>query len=429
MVATIIAVRRARPLINAGPEFGIRYLRRDEIPDGDTLVPLDDPFALLEIDPHATDDIALASLGIGPDSARFGDVMMLLGRFAGDERERVLRAIALAQWSHEHRCCPICGFALRWDPDARTKSCTNPAKTHRHFPRTDPATIMLVSDGPRALLGRQAAWPPGMYSTLAGFIEPGESAEAGVAREVLEETGIRVEDIRYFGSESWPFPRSLMLGFTARAVTSDIVIGEEMDDVRWFTPQEVSTMQTAVRERLPYFDTIARRLLAAWLATFALLACLGRVGVARADATVLPQARIDAAIASAKNLHRKPSNPGFSMHDFYVVDGTPAQGFLSPKMDDYGYLANGTDVLIVPLESGGSGGVFYTLLFTSIATKPAFIGYVPSPSGHLEVFINEGRLVVKTPVYKGNSPDPSHHVIVYDVVGAALKKIDEYDER
>jgi NAD+ diphosphatase len=104
-----------------------------------------------------------------------------------------------------------------------------------------------------------------MYSTLAGFIEPGESAEAGVAREVLEETGVRVDDVRYFGSESWPFPRSLMLGYTARAVTHDIAIGDEMDDVRWFTRAEVVAMQATVSERLPYFDTIARRLLRSWV--------------------------------------------------------------------------------------------------------------------------------------------------------------------
>lgn len=264
----IIAIRRARPLVTAGDSFALRYLAPADLPPGLVPIPLDEsagPYSFVEIDARLSDADALAGFGIDAGQARFADVMVQLGRFERAERERLLRAIALAQWSHEHRFCPICGFALHWDAGARTKSCANPEKSHHHFPRTDPATIMLVCDDSRALLGRQRSWPPGMYSTLAGFIEPGETAEAGVAREVFEETGVRVSDIRYFGSESWPFPRSLMLGFTARATTHDIAIGEEMDDVRWFTRDEVAAMQSTVRERLPYFDTIARRLLAAWL--------------------------------------------------------------------------------------------------------------------------------------------------------------------
>jgi hypothetical protein len=168
------------------------------------------------------------------------------------------------------------------------------------------------------------------------------------------------------------------------------------------------------------------------LASFALalLLCFCGAGSVRAVAAVLPQARIDAAIASEKRLHPKnPPIPG-SPHPYYVVDGSDAQGFLDPTIFDYGYLANGTDVLIMPMVSGGSGGVFYTLLFTSIATKPAFIGYVPSMSGHLDVYINQGRLLVETPVFKGkdfNCCPSGHHVVVYTVVGTTLKKIDQYD--
>jgi NAD+ diphosphatase len=269
MGSRVIAVRRQRPLVTAGEPLQIRYLDAAALDAPERLVPLDGPgpdaFALLEIDPSASDEEALRSLGLGATDARFADVMTQLGRFAGAERGRLLRAVALAQWSHENRYCGECGFALHWDSGDRTKSCANPSHRHRHFPRTDPATIMLVHDGRRALLGRQKTWPAGMYSTLAGFVEPGETAEEGVAREVFEETGIRVADVRYFGSESWPFPRSLMLGYVAAATTRDIAVGEELDDARWFTRGEVAAMQTMVRERLPHFDTIARRLLAAWL--------------------------------------------------------------------------------------------------------------------------------------------------------------------
>jgi NAD+ diphosphatase len=265
-VPRILAVRRNRLLTAPGENTTPHYLYENELPATSVLVPLDEDaagnrFSLLEIDPALAEEEALASFGAG-DGARFSDVMTQLGRFSGAERARVLRALALAQWSHDNRFCSNCGAPLRWDANDRTKSCTNPERTHRHFPRTDPATIMLVHDGERALLGRQKTWPPGMYSTLAGFVEPGETAEEAVVREVFEETGVRVRDVSYFGSESWPFPRSLMLGFIARAETTEVSIGDELDDARWFTRDEIVAMQVSVRERLPHFDTIARRLLA-----------------------------------------------------------------------------------------------------------------------------------------------------------------------
>jgi NADH pyrophosphatase NudC (nudix superfamily) len=261
----IIAVRRNR-LLTGSETLEPLYLDATGVPSESVLVPLDTDdaghrYTLLEIDGTIPEGESLSALG-ATSGARFSEVMTQLGRFAGAERARVLQALALAQWSNENRFCSACGASLRWNPSERTKSCTNPEVTHRHFPRTDPATIMLVHDGDRALLGRQKNWPPGMYSTLAGFVEPGESAEDAVVREVLEETGVRAGDVRYFGSESWPFPRSLMLGFIARAETSEVRVGEELEDARWFTRDEVAAMQTRTRERLPYFETIARRLLA-----------------------------------------------------------------------------------------------------------------------------------------------------------------------
>lgn len=214
----------------------------------------------------ADDDAALARLGLDASAARFVDPRMELGRFAGAVREAVLTALALARWSEAERFCSRCAEPLRWDAGGRTKTCANPSDAHRHFPRTDPATIVLVSAGERVLLGRQATWPAGLYSTLAGFVEPGETLESSVAREVFEEAGIRVTDVRYAGSESWPFPRSLMLGFTARATSETIALGDELEDARWFSRAEASALQAAAFERMPYFDTIARRLIRAWLA-------------------------------------------------------------------------------------------------------------------------------------------------------------------
>jgi NAD+ diphosphatase len=262
----ILAVRRNRLLAHPDDLLAPRYLTEAELPAGSRLLPLDsdgegNAFALLEIDAALGDDAALATLGLGAASGRFADIMTQLGRFEGPERQRVLRAIALAQWSYENRYCSNCGAELRWDDAGRTKVCANPEKSHRHFARTDPATIVLVRDGERALLGRQRGWPAGMYSTLAGFVEPGETAEDAVVREVYEETGVRVGEVNYFGSESWPFPRSLMLAFTARAETTDVRVGEELDDARWFSRDDIVAMQDRTRSRLPHFETIARRLL------------------------------------------------------------------------------------------------------------------------------------------------------------------------
>ncbi len=136
-----------------------------------------------------------------------------------------------------------------------------------HHPRTDPVVIMLVVDRDRVLLGRQASWPQRRYSALAGFVEPGESLEEAVAREVAEESGVEVRDVRYIASQPWPFPASLMLGFIAEwAGGTPAVRDDELEDVRWFTREEV---REAAAERgpllLPAPVAIARRLLDVWL--------------------------------------------------------------------------------------------------------------------------------------------------------------------
>ena len=134
-----------------------------------------------------------------------------------------------------------------------------------HFPRTDPAVIMLVHDGDRALLGRQKVWVPGMHSTLAGFVEPGESLEEAVAREVFEEVGIRVRNVRYHSSQPWPFPASIMLGFHAEAATTELRIDtDEIENAAWFTREELLDFE-ALGNTLPRKDSIARRLIEDWL--------------------------------------------------------------------------------------------------------------------------------------------------------------------
>lgn len=181
-----------------------------------------------------------------------------------EEAALVLHAVALAEWQRSHRHCPRCGTALEVAHAGHLLVC--PACGRQQFPRTDPAVIMLVTDGDdRCLLGRQAAWPDGRYSTLAGFVEPGESLEHAVAREVEEEVGVVVDQVSYFGNQPWPFPASLMVGFFARAATTRISVdGAEISDARWFTREEVRREAEAGTLVLPGGISISRSLVETW---------------------------------------------------------------------------------------------------------------------------------------------------------------------
>ncbi|MEK9672246.1 MAG: NAD(+) diphosphatase [Rhodospirillaceae bacterium] len=185
-------------------------------------------------------------------------------------------ARGLMHWHGRQNFCIDCGAPTEARDAGHTYVCTNAACGKHHFPRTDPAVIMLVShmggDGvERCLLGRSHRWDIPMYSTLAGFVEPGENLEEAVAREVFEEAGIRVTDVTYRGSQPWPFPQSLMLGFWARATNADIKIDpEELKEARWFSRAELDAFgefydeDDPVRPRLPRTDSISRRLIEDW---------------------------------------------------------------------------------------------------------------------------------------------------------------------
>jgi NAD+ diphosphatase len=174
-------------------------------------------------------------------------------------------ARALIWWHQRHRFCGVCGGVTHSRDAGHRRECTQCGTSH--FPRTDPAVIVLVHDGGRCLLGRQSQWPEGMHSVLAGFVEPGESLEACVAREVLEESGIVVEDVTYHSSQPWPFPQSLMIGFTARAATTTIAADDdELEHVGWYERSFLNSLPPDGPFRLPRPDSIARRLLDEWLA-------------------------------------------------------------------------------------------------------------------------------------------------------------------
>ncbi len=184
----------------------------------------------------------------------------------GEEAALLAYVRGLLHWHARHGYCGVCGAPTESRDGGHVRRCTGCGADH--FPRTDAAVIMLVTDGERCLLGHQAAWPERVYSTLAGFLEPGESLEEAVAREVWEEAGIRVAvaDVAYHSSQPWPFPASIMLGFTARASTTDIQRNDgELADARWFERRELADRATRPIQ-LPSRHSIAYRLIKDWLA-------------------------------------------------------------------------------------------------------------------------------------------------------------------
>jgi NAD+ diphosphatase len=180
----------------------------------------------------------------------------------------MVHAVGLANWHAVHGHCPRCGAVTVPEQAGHSRRCT--VDGSEHFPRLDPAVIMLVTDpDDRCLLARNAQWPERRVSILAGFVEPGESAEQAVAREVLEETGISVADARYVGSQPWPMPHSLMLGFRARATGGLEIIAdsEEIAEARWFSRDELRASVASGEIRLPPPVSIAHRIIESWYGT------------------------------------------------------------------------------------------------------------------------------------------------------------------
>lgn len=174
-------------------------------------------------------------------------------------------ARAIAHWQARTRWCSACGASLELVALGHRGKCTNAACGIEHFPRVDPAMIVIVSWQDRCLLGRQPSWPEHRWSTLAGFIEPGESLEDAVRREVFEEAGVRVGACEYHSSQPWPFPSSLMLGFTAEAIDPTIRVGDELSDARWFGVGEIVDALAARTLVLPPRLSVSHELIAHWL--------------------------------------------------------------------------------------------------------------------------------------------------------------------
>lgn len=245
-------VAEARDLLDSG-----KYVTLLGTKDGQAYFAID---LSHEDDPY--EHPLLEAQGAFEDLRKFGPAI--------DAAEGAILAHArgLMFWHARHQCCGVCGSPTEMSRAGNQRECTNPDCKTPHFPRTDPAVIMLVHKDDYCLLGRSTNFPiPGMYSTLAGFVEPGESLEEAVAREVLEEVGVTClpENVRYWASQPWPFPASLMLGFHAKAEDMELVLeDEEIEDAKWLHRIQMDDPEAA-GVKFPRRDSIAYRLINSWM--------------------------------------------------------------------------------------------------------------------------------------------------------------------
>ncbi len=203
---------------------------------------------------------AAESVTASPHS-QFEDLRVISEGLDRDEAGLLAYARALLLWHRRHRFCGVCGSPTTSIQAGHARQCTSADCAATHFPRLDPAIIVLVTDGERVLLGRQPTWPPGRYSTIAGFVEWGESIEEAVVREVREEAGILIDAVHYQSSQPWPFPSSLMLGFIAHAQTTTIHCADlELEDAQWFTPAALACGAVMVPPR----HTLSHHLIDTW---------------------------------------------------------------------------------------------------------------------------------------------------------------------
>jgi NAD+ diphosphatase len=242
------------------------YLTAEELPELDliqppTLLGTDNKrtYFAVSITDRQRDDI----LKLHPES-EFTDLRLASIDMDTKHAGILAYAKALHYWQHRHHFCGVCGSPNQLLSAGHKLVCSNDECTRQSFPRIDPAIIVLVTHEDACLLGRNPNWPPKRFSTLAGFVEPGESLEDAVVREVYEEAGVRLRDIRYVSSQPWPFPASSMCGFYAEAEDRSCRVTDELEEIRWFT---IGQLTDAVKDQSVVLSppvSIAFRLLADW---------------------------------------------------------------------------------------------------------------------------------------------------------------------
>ncbi len=201
-----------------------------------------------------------------PEFAAFQDSRPVMTQLSRRDGELAATARSVLQWHGNHRFCANCGAETQITSGGWQRKCSSCSR--QHFPRTDPVVIMLITNGNSVLLGRSPAWPEGFYSLLAGFIEPGETVEAAVRREVFEEAGVRVGKVRYVASQPWPYPSSLMMGCRGEATTTEINIDPvEIADARWVSREDMAQIFAGDHPEItkPRHGAIAYSLIEAWL--------------------------------------------------------------------------------------------------------------------------------------------------------------------
>ena len=259
---------RLNPLVKLGDSRSLAWARWELF---DSVVPAPTPL-LLGIDDgiaHFAVDVSSvnepeSTFGV-EDVARFEELRGVVPQLAPHEASISAHARSLVDWHARHGYCAACGGKTVLASAGTQRRC--PECSAEHFPRTDPVAIAVVGHGDRCLLGRGPGWPNTMYSALAGFVEPGETIEEAARREVFEESGIRVGDVRYLKSQPWPFPSSLMIGCVAEALSEHIVIDHaELEDVRWFSLEQVRAALAGSSSELfvPPPFAVANHLVAAW---------------------------------------------------------------------------------------------------------------------------------------------------------------------
>ncbi len=255
---------RGDALIEAGETPAAALVSRPALNDAPwVFLGLQNETPLFAADLSALDD---PSAVLGETRGTFTDMRSLTTLLQADDATILATARGMLHWRAQTKFCARCGAPTVPVRGGYVLKCT--AQGTEHFPRSDPAVIMLVTKGERVLLGQSHKFPleRNMYSTLAGFVEPGESLEDSVRREVFEEVGVQIGDVEYHSSQPWPFPASLMLGYYAEALTEEIVLEtEEMRDARWYTREEIEHHRD-LGFNLPRHDSIARRLIEDWLA-------------------------------------------------------------------------------------------------------------------------------------------------------------------
>jgi len=213
-----------------GSSLGIPHL----VDFGELRLPIGGKHYMGELEGHSCFAVDLPEGTSPPEGMVFEGLRKAYGRLEERLFWLAARAVQIVEWDRTHRFCSRCGVPLRPRERERAKEC--PKCGLLHFPRLAPAVIVLVERDDRLLMARSRYFAPGVYSVLAGFVEPGETLEEAAEREVFEEVGIRIKDIRYFGSQPWPFPHSLMIGFTATYAGGEIAINqEEIEDAGWYT--------------------------------------------------------------------------------------------------------------------------------------------------------------------------------------------------